>query len=95
MNLKEYMETHPGEYPIAETTRRLTVEHLDPRLGELEVEAHLLGEDPTGRRRIHLYATEQPVHLATYVERPEDQSRPTNGSASSGDAAIVQRTRSR
>jgi hypothetical protein len=69
MKLKEYMATHEGDYLLAETTRTITVEELDVTLGELEVEALLLGHDPTGRRRIHLYAADQPIHLVTYVER--------------------------
>lgn len=69
MTLKEYMRTHAGKYLVAETMRPVTVEDLDQTLIELEVEPYLLGEDASGRRRIHLYTRDAPHHLVTYIEQ--------------------------
>jgi hypothetical protein len=33
------------------------------------VEPYLLGEDASGRRRIHLYTKDAPLHLVTHIER--------------------------
>jgi hypothetical protein len=68
MKLKDYMERNEGEYLVAESTKTVTSEDLDGTLCELEVEAHLVGVDPGGRRRFHLYATEMPLHVVTHVE---------------------------
>jgi len=68
MKLKEYMGTHDGEYLLAETRQKVTVNDLDTSLCEINVEAYLLGEDATGQRMIHLYGVERPIHLVTYVE---------------------------
>jgi hypothetical protein len=85
MKLKEYMGTHDGEYLVAETTRTIAIEDLDGSLAELEVEAHLLGDDTHGQRRFHLYATEHPVHLVTHIERMETgEGRPRGTTAAQG-----------
>jgi hypothetical protein len=68
VKLKEYMGTHEGEYSVAESTRPLTVKDLDRKLGDLEVEAYLLGTDGRGRRKFHLYTTDRPLHLVTHIE---------------------------
>jgi hypothetical protein len=79
MKLKEYMETHEGEYLIAETTQTVTLQDLDDTLGDLEVEPHLHGDDAAGRRRIHLYAMDRPFHVVTHivVEQPSDAESAT------------------
>lgn len=69
MKLKQYMETHEGQYLVAETTREISVENLDASLGELDVEPHLFGIDAAGRRRIHLYGTDWRCHVVTHVHR--------------------------
>ena len=68
MKLKEYMGTHEGAYTIAETNQAVSVENLDVRLRELEIEPYVLGEDVTGHRKIHLYRTDHPFHVVTLVE---------------------------
>lgn len=74
MKLQEYMATHHGDYTLAETMHPITPQDLDPSWAEMEVEPHLVGTDAAGRRKIHLYAADRRLHLATHVEPAEHSS---------------------
>ena len=71
MKLREYMKTRTGEYSLAETTTMITVDDLDRRVSEQEVEEYLVGEDPDGRQKLHLYAVPSCIHIVTRVARPK------------------------
>jgi hypothetical protein len=67
MKLREYMKTRKGEYSLAETTTAITVDDLDRRVSEQEVEEYLVGEEPDGRQKLHVYAIPSHIHLVTRV----------------------------
>lgn len=69
MKLREYMNTRTGEYSLAETTTMITVDELDRRVSEQEVEEYLVGEDPDGRQKLHVYSVPSHVHIVTRVAR--------------------------
>jgi hypothetical protein len=69
MKLREYMSTRQGEYSLAESTTTITVDKLDRRVGEQEVEEYLVGVDPVGRQKLHIYSVAPPVHIVTLVAR--------------------------
>ena len=69
MKLREYMKTRTGEYSLAETATTITVEDLDRRVSEQEVEEYLVGEEPDGRQKLHVYAIPSHIHIVTRVAR--------------------------
>jgi hypothetical protein len=69
MKLREYMRTRTGEYSLAESTMSVTVDELDRRVSEQEVEEYLVGVDPRGRQKLHIYSVAPPVHIVTRVAR--------------------------
>lgn len=69
MKLREYMNTRTGEYSLAESTRAITVDDLDRRVGDTEVEEYLVGVDPVGRQKMHIYSTARHIHIVTRVAR--------------------------
>jgi hypothetical protein len=69
MKLREYMRTRTGEYSLAESITTITVDDLDRRVGEQEVEEYLVGEDPVGRLKLHIYSVTPHIHIVTRVAR--------------------------
>lgn len=69
MKLREYMSTRPGDYSLAESHQRVSVDDLDRRVGEQEVEEYLVGVDPAGRQKLHVYTVDSGVHVITRVAR--------------------------
>ncbi len=67
MTLREYMTSHAGEYSMAESTVVITADALDGPVGDREVEEYLVGRDPAGHQKVHLYSVAPVVHLATLV----------------------------
>jgi len=67
MTLREYMTSHAGEYSMAESTVVITEDDLYCPVGEQEVEEYLVGRDPAGHQKVHLYSVAPVVHLATLV----------------------------
>ena len=69
MKLREYMKTRKGEYSLAETATTITVDDLDRRVSEQEVEEYLVGEAPDGRQKLHVYVIPSNIHIVTRVAR--------------------------
>jgi hypothetical protein len=67
MKLREYMRTRKGEYSLAESTTTITVDELDRRVCDQEVEEYLVGMDPDGRQKLHIYSVAPSVHIVTRV----------------------------
>jgi hypothetical protein len=67
MKLHEYMQSHPGEYCIAQSIQQIRrVEDLHPSWAEYDVDEYVVGVDGIGRTKTHLYAQHPCVHLLTY-----------------------------
>lgn len=94
MKLREYMDTHPGDYSLAESTTAITVDELDLSVGELEVEEYMVGLHHAGREKLHIYSVAPIVHIVTrltlkseevserWLEAPSSQRVPMQSLAS-------------
>jgi hypothetical protein len=81
MKLKDYMAEHDGEYTVAETTERITEKDLSAPWREMDVEPYLVGKEPGGRCKTHLYSVGVHVHVVTFIETIErpDQAPSEHG----------------
>ena len=68
MTLRDYLTTQRGIYLLAESTVPLTVTSLDTHLLDQEVEVYALGQDVSGRLKLHLYVGQH--HLVTQLADP-------------------------
>jgi hypothetical protein len=69
MKLREYMNTRTGDYSLAESTTSITADDFDRRVSEQEVEEYLVGLNPVGRQKLHIYSVASHVHIVTRVAR--------------------------
>ncbi|HZU12667.1 MAG TPA: hypothetical protein VFB58_07490 [Chloroflexota bacterium] len=67
VTLRTFMETHAGDYTLAEGLATVSVDQLDPDLAAQPVDVYEVGLTPDGRSKVHLYVVNPHRHVLTYV----------------------------
>jgi hypothetical protein len=68
MTLEEYMRTHGGEYFLADSSTRISLDNLNAEFAEADIVVYVVGQDASGRCKYHLYWQTPHIHIVTHID---------------------------